>query len=156
MNRPRNLCQIATLPIYESVALTISRRTSPGAKDSPSFFFHEAIPPSVIVGDLQIHSRVSGELLSLKGPLQSTYIAGKRNLVRAAEEGEAWNSVNKSPPESARSPDGCIKYHLKVYLRRRPVCTCTRAHWRARCWIKLRAEYILKTWNNTRQRARWA
>lgn len=31
---------------------TISRRTSPGANDSPSFFFHEAIPPSVMVGDL--------------------------------------------------------------------------------------------------------
>ena len=29
---------------------TISRRTSPAAKDSPSFFFQDAIPPSVIVG----------------------------------------------------------------------------------------------------------
>ena len=31
---------------------TISRRTSPAVKDSPSFFFHDAIPPSVIVGDI--------------------------------------------------------------------------------------------------------
>lgn len=29
---------------------TISRRTSPAVKDSPSFFFQDAIPPSVIVG----------------------------------------------------------------------------------------------------------
>lgn len=30
--------------------LTISSRTSPAENDSPSFFFHDAIPPSVIVG----------------------------------------------------------------------------------------------------------
>ena len=29
---------------------TISRRTSPAAKDSPSFFFQDATPPSVMVG----------------------------------------------------------------------------------------------------------
>ena len=32
--------------------LTISSSTSPGEKESPSFFFHDAIPPSVIVGDM--------------------------------------------------------------------------------------------------------
>jgi hypothetical protein len=31
-------------------ALTISRRTSPEEKVSPSAFFHAEIPPSVIVG----------------------------------------------------------------------------------------------------------
>jgi hypothetical protein len=31
---------------------TISSRTSPDENDSPSFFFHDAIPPSVIVGDI--------------------------------------------------------------------------------------------------------
>ena len=31
---------------------TISRSTSPAANDSPSFFFHDAIPPSVMVGDI--------------------------------------------------------------------------------------------------------
>lgn len=31
---------------------TISSRTSPDKNDSPSFFFHDAIPPSVIVGDI--------------------------------------------------------------------------------------------------------
>lgn len=30
--------------------LTISNSTSPAAYESPSFFFHEAIPPSVMVG----------------------------------------------------------------------------------------------------------
>lgn len=34
----------------ESLRLTISRRTSPEEKVSPSFFFHDAIPPSVMVG----------------------------------------------------------------------------------------------------------
>jgi hypothetical protein len=33
-----------------SVVLTISSNTSPVEKVSPSFFFHEAIPPSDIVG----------------------------------------------------------------------------------------------------------
>lgn len=33
-----------------SVMLTISSNTSPVAKLSPSFFFHEAMPPSDIVG----------------------------------------------------------------------------------------------------------
>lgn len=32
--------------------LTTSSSTSPAAKDSPSDFFHEATPPSVIVGDI--------------------------------------------------------------------------------------------------------
>lgn len=31
---------------------TISKRTSPAANDSPSFFFQDVIPPSVIVGDI--------------------------------------------------------------------------------------------------------
>lgn len=31
---------------------TISSRTSPTAKASPSFFFHDEIPPSVMVGDI--------------------------------------------------------------------------------------------------------
>jgi hypothetical protein len=31
---------------------TISKRTSPALNASPSFFFHDAIPPSVIVGDI--------------------------------------------------------------------------------------------------------
>ena len=31
---------------------TISSKTSLAAKASPSFFFHDAIPPSVIVGDM--------------------------------------------------------------------------------------------------------
>ena len=34
------------------ILLTISSRTSPAANDSPSFFFHDATPPSVIVGDI--------------------------------------------------------------------------------------------------------
>jgi hypothetical protein len=29
---------------------TISSRTSPAVNDSPSFFFHDVIPPSVMVG----------------------------------------------------------------------------------------------------------
>ena len=36
----------------ETCARTISSRTSPAIKLSPSFFFHDAIPPSVIVGDM--------------------------------------------------------------------------------------------------------
>lgn len=31
---------------------TISSSTSPAVKLSPSLFFHEAIPPSVMVGDI--------------------------------------------------------------------------------------------------------
>jgi hypothetical protein len=37
---------------------TISSRTSPAEKDSPSLFFHEEIPPSVIVGDMAGISRL--------------------------------------------------------------------------------------------------
>ena len=32
--------------------LTISNRTSPAPNASPSLFFHDAIPPSVMVGDI--------------------------------------------------------------------------------------------------------
>jgi hypothetical protein len=35
-----------------ALSVSISRRTSPVAKVSPSFFFHDAIPPSVMVGDM--------------------------------------------------------------------------------------------------------
>lgn len=48
--------------------LTISRRTSPVEKVSPSFFFHDAIPPSVMVG----------------------LIAGILNCVRTCRRAEAW------------------------------------------------------------------
>ena len=34
------------------MARTISSKTSPAENDSPSFFFHWAIPPSVMVGDM--------------------------------------------------------------------------------------------------------
>lgn len=37
---------------------TISSRTSPAEKDSPSLFFHEEMPPSVIVGDMAGISRL--------------------------------------------------------------------------------------------------
>ena len=33
-------------------ALTTSNNTSPAVNSSPSAFFHDAIPPSVIVGDM--------------------------------------------------------------------------------------------------------
>lgn len=49
---------------------TISRITSPAVKDSPSFFFHSAIPPSVMVG----------------------LIAGMVNLDKACLRADAWNS----------------------------------------------------------------
>ena len=35
-----------------ALSVSISTKTSPAAKVSPSFFFHEAIPPSVMVGDM--------------------------------------------------------------------------------------------------------
>jgi hypothetical protein len=37
---------------------TISSRTSPAEKDSPSLFFHEEMPPSVMVGDMAGISRL--------------------------------------------------------------------------------------------------
>lgn len=36
----------------ERDGLATSKSTSPAAKLSPSFFFHDAIPPSVMVGDI--------------------------------------------------------------------------------------------------------
>jgi hypothetical protein len=52
----------------ENVLRTISTRTSPAANDSPSCFFHDAMPPSVIVGDM----------------------AGMANLVVARLVAEVW------------------------------------------------------------------
>jgi len=51
---------------------TISRRTSPEEKDSPSFFFQDAMPPSVIVG----------------------LIAGMLKGVRALRRADRWKPVD--------------------------------------------------------------
>ena len=53
---------------HAHMALTISSKTSPAAKLSPSFFFHDAMPPSVMVG----------------------LIAGMANLESAWREAETW------------------------------------------------------------------
>ena len=53
---------------------TISSKTSPAVKDSPCFFFHEAIPPSVMVG----------------------LIAGIAKCERAFRRAETWMSDGKA------------------------------------------------------------
>jgi len=60
--------------------LTISKRTSPGANDSPSFTFQFAIPPSVIVGDLR-SSRKRNKKMSLRG---------RESSRRERVEGRTW------------------------------------------------------------------
>jgi hypothetical protein len=57
--------------------LTISRRTSPVENASPSFFFHEAIPPSVIVGLIAGILNCAREFLRVE-----TWKPGKRKMVR--------------------------------------------------------------------------
>lgn len=42
--------QVRRGKINGGTVITISRRTSPAEKASPSFFFQDAIPPSVMVG----------------------------------------------------------------------------------------------------------
>lgn len=63
----------------KSKRLTISKRTSPAEKASPSFFFHEAIPPSVMVGDM----------------------AGKVYLARASRGAEVDRSVGGGPARTS-------------------------------------------------------
>lgn len=62
------------------LARTISRRTSPTEKDSPSLFFQEAMPPSIMVG----------------------LMAGIANLERACLRAEVCRPVG----EEVKSGDG--------------------------------------------------
>lgn len=145
---------------------TISSRTSPGANESPSLTFHEAIPPSVIVGDL--HAREvqdqhgSGIVYSTRvGEGTSTHMAGKRNLVRAADAGDAWKSA----------VDVCMAYSVMQARFRCRERSRLRDRWvetrRIRCQLsghlsslgraKLSDRYVRRTaWVRARARARWA
>lgn len=63
---------------------TISSRTSPEAYDSPSFFFHDAIPPSVIVG--LIAGMVNFVNACLRADICTPEVSKPRNVSKATKK----------------------------------------------------------------------